>query len=342
MSAPQIAILATGLVTSVGLGAPATCAAMRAKLTNPSATRFIDSNGEPIMAHQVALQAPWRGIAKLARMAAMAIEECLVDVPKRRWRDIPLLLCVAETDRPGRPEGLDDLLFAEIESTLGARFSAASVVVPHGRVAVAVALAQARAMIHERQAAQAVVAAVDSLVRWPTLIRYQQQDRLLMTGNSNGFMPGEGAGALRVGKPTGDALLACTGFGFAMEQAHIESEQPLRAEGLSQAIRAALAEAGCRMHDMDLRIADLSGEQYYFKEAALAVSRTLRQRKAEFDIWHPSECTGEAGAVAGAAMIALADAACRKGFSAGPRTLAHMANDDGRRAAVTLHYRAAA
>ena len=70
-----IAIHKTGLVTSVGLTAPASCAAFRAKLTNPTETRFIDSGGEWIMAHQVALEQPWRGLTKLARMAAMAIDE---------------------------------------------------------------------------------------------------------------------------------------------------------------------------------------------------------------------------------------------------------------------------
>ena len=62
MSAPThgqpLAIGRTGLVTSVGLSAPAACAAIRAKLTNPSETRFIDSHGEWIMAHQVPLDAP--------------------------------------------------------------------------------------------------------------------------------------------------------------------------------------------------------------------------------------------------------------------------------------------
>ena len=51
----------------------------------------------------------------------------------------------------------------------------------------------------------------------------------------------------------------------------------MRADGLATAIKGALADAGCEMHDMDYRITDLSGEQYYFKEAALALSRTLRQ-----------------------------------------------------------------
>ena len=96
------------------------------------------------------------------------------------------------------------------------------------------------------------------------------------------------------------------------------------------------------MHDMDFRITDNSGEQYYFKEAALALSRTLRVRKEEFDIWHPAECTGETGAAAGLAIICDAKAACEKRYTKGSNILAHMANDAGQRAALTLKHRAAA
>lgn len=337
-SAP-IAILKTGLVTSVGLTAPTSCAAIRAKLTNPSETRFIDSGGEWIMAHQVALEQPWRGLAKLSKMAAMAIVEALADVPKDEWVQIPLLLCVAEPERPGRLDGLDDRLFHDIQAELGASFAPPSAIVAHGRVGVAVALAQARKLL-AGGCARVLVAATDSLLTWPTLSHYEREDRLLTARNSNGFMPGEGAGALLVGAGEGQAgELVCTGIGFGREAAHIDSGEPLRAEGLSLAIKAALTDAGSAMHDMDYRITDLSGEQYYFKEAALALSRTLRQRKEEFDIWHPAECTGEQGAASGLAVVALADAACRKAFTKGPNILAHMANDAGQRAALSLQFR---
>ena len=126
----------------------------------------------------------------------------------------------------------------------------------------------------------------------------------------------------------------CTGIGFGVESAPIGSGEPLRAEGLTQAIKACLADAGCQMHDVDFRITDLSGEHYYFKEAALALSRTLRQRKEEFDIWHPAECTGEIGAAAGITVIALAQAAAEKGYAKGPRVMAHWANDGGQRCAA--------
>ena len=342
MTGMPIAILKTGLVTSVGLTAPSTCAAIRAKLMNPSETRFIDSGGEWIMAHQVMLEQPWRGLVKLTKMAAMAIDEALADVPKDEWVHIPMLLCVAEADRPGRLDGLDDRLFQDIQAELGARFAPQSAILAHGRLGVAVALAQARTLL-AGGCARVLVAATDSLLTWPTLSHYEREDRLLTARNSNGFMPGEGAGALLVGAGERQAgELVCTGIGFGREAAHLDSGEPLRADGLSVAIKGALADAGCAMHDMDFRITDLSGEQYYFKEAALALSRTLRQRKEEFDLWHPAECTGEQGAAAGLAVVALADAACRKAFTKGPNILAHMANDAGQRAALSLLFRGGA
>jgi 3-oxoacyl-[acyl-carrier-protein] synthase-1 len=341
MAAQTLAIQRTGLVCSVGLGSPAACAAIRAKLTNPVDTRFMDANGEWIVAHEVPTEQPWRGLDKLARMAALAIEECLQDLPREDWSTIPLLLCVAERERPGRTDGLDDQLFERVQQVLGTRFAADSSVVAHGRVGSAVALAAARTLLQQGKADRVVVAATDSLLTWPTLSAYERGERLLTARNSNGFMPGEAAGALLLGRPSQQAELRCSGIGFGVEAAHIDSGEPLRADGLSAAIRQALSDAGKQPHEMDFRITDVSGEQYYFKEAALALSRTLRVRKDAFDIWHPAESIGETGAVAGVAMLSVAEHACRKGYSIGPSILAHMANDSGQRAAAVLHYVAA-
>ena len=92
-------------------------------------------------------------------------------------------------------------------------------------------------------------------------------------------------------------------------------------------------------HEMDFRVTDNSGELYYFKEAALALSRTLKKRKEEFDIWHPAECTGEIGAASGVVVITTVRIACLKGYAKGPNVLAHWANDDGQRAALALRFR---
>jgi 3-oxoacyl-[acyl-carrier-protein] synthase-1 len=342
MNAPPsfpLAVQAVGLITSVGLDAETSCAAFRAKLTNPTPTRFMSEAGEWIMAHQVPLAAAWRGRARLVHMAALAVEDALRALPRAKWSNLPLLLCVAEAERPGRLSGLDGSLLPMIEALLNVRFAPHSGVIAQGRVGVAVALAQARVLCQQHRCEHVLIVTTDSYLSWPTLRHFEAQDRLLSPLNANGFMPGEGAGALLVGAPRqGRHELVCTGLGFAREPAHYDSGEPLRGDGLSQAIKAALADAGRAMHDMDFRVTDVSGEQFYFKEAALALSRTLRVRKEEFDIWHPAECTGEIGASAGATMLALTEAACRKGYSKGQRILAHMANDAGQRAAITLEH----
>jgi 3-oxoacyl-[acyl-carrier-protein] synthase-1 len=335
-----LAILGTGLVTAVGQSAPASCAAFRAKISNATETRFIDSAGDWIMAHQVELAQPWRGLVKLAKMAAMSIEEALQHLPRAQWTTLPLILCVAEKERPGRLDGLDESLFELIEAELGLHFAAESAIVAHGRVSTAVALQGARRLLLNGATHEVLIAAADSLVSWETLSRYEQDSRLLTPENSNGFIPGEGAGALRIGPGTSASDFACLGVGFSIETAHIDTEEPLRGEGMAAALRATLDEAGVAIHDVAYRIADVAGEHYYFKESALALQRLLRQRRVEFDIWHPAECTGELGAASGPSAIALAYAAHRKCFAMGPSVLAHWANDGGQRAAALFSGRA--
>jgi 3-oxoacyl-[acyl-carrier-protein] synthase-1 len=272
----------------------------------------------------------------LRRAVVLAIEECLEDVPRSDWPLIPLLLCVAEPERPGRPEGLDSTLLSEIQEELGESFAPESIVISRGRTGAVVALERARHMLYERNTYRVLVAGTDSLLNAETLDYYQRQDRLLTSTNSNGFMPGEAAGALLMARPIQRGRLSCAGIGFGVERSTINSEQPLRAHGLSQAIRNALAEAGCEMRDIDMRVTDLSGEHYYFKEAALALGRTLRGRRNNVALWHPAECVGETGAAAGFIALAVAEAACRKGYATGPGILGHFADDGGQRAAVVL------
>jgi 3-oxoacyl-[acyl-carrier-protein] synthase I len=339
VSAQPLALVNAGLVTSVGLSAPAACAAIRAGLTNPVQTEFIDASGEPIMSHAVPLERPVRGRAKLAQMAAMVLDECLSRVSQADREQIPLLLCVAERTRPGRLDGLEDELFAEVCELLDSRFSTASGVIPHGRVSAAVALLQARKILYESDVSAVLIGAVDSLLYWPTLRVFETQRRLLTNGNSNGFIPAEAASAVLVSRPGAGARLSIEGLGFATESAGIETEEPFRAEGLRRAMLQALQDAGLEPHDVDFRITDISGEQYYFKEAALAVSRTLRRRKEQIDIWHPAECIGEVGCAIGPAMLAVAEASGRKDYAPGPTMLVHASNDAGQRAAIVARYR---
>ena len=335
---PLLSIIASGMVTGVGLNAPASCAAIRCGVNASEETRFIDEGGEWIMGVRVPLSQPWRGRSKLVQMVVPAIQECLEPFPDLSIEHLPLLLCVAEEDRPGRLAGLDGTLLMEIQVEIGQKFHESSALIPKGKVGIVAALRQAEQVIDSENVGACIIAGVDSLLIAETLKAYEEEGRLLNSKNSDGFIPGEAGTAVLVTKTlkTMEPSLHCLGMGFGQEEATENSGQPLKAEGLMTAIREACTNANRDIGETDFRVTDLSGEQYYFKEAALALTRILRTRKEEYDIWHPADCVGEVGAAIGPAMLSVLLAAYRKGYSLGSTALAHFGNVDGARAAVVI------
>jgi len=341
MTAHPLAIVGSGMVTGVGLTAPASCAAIRCAIDNFQETRFMDSGGEWIMGSGVELEQPWRGVSKLSKMLASALRECASSVPDFRLDQVPILLCLAEKDRPGRFDDLNNQVYIETQKELGISFHEKSAIIDQGRVSVAIALKHAQQMIYEQEISCLIIAGVDSLLVGPSLSSFEERERLMTKNNSDGFIPGEAAAAVIVKAPhkSGEPQLFCTGIGYGNEESTVDSENiPMRAEGMVQAIRNALTEADCDMGETDYRITDISGEQYAFKEAALALLRILRQRKAFYDIWHPADCIGEVGAAIGPVILSVLLAAMRKNYSEGNKVLAHLGNDEGKRAAVILSY----
>lgn len=334
-----IEIRASGMMTSVGLGAPASCAAIRCAIDRFEETRFLDRGGEWLVGASVPLDEPARGREKLLRLATRAIRECLDSADVAKTEAMPLLLCLAEEDRPGRLEGLDDSFLAELSQRVGTRFHRTSRVFSDGRVAGALALEQARAYL-ERGCPGVLIGGVDGFLVAPTLAAYEARRRLLTSQHSDGFIPGEGAAAVLVGPPGQgkEGALLCRGIGVAEERATVESEEPLKGDGLAQALTRALADAGFSFTDVDYRLAGVSGEQYFFKEAALALARAVRVPKQAFPIWHPADCVGEIGAAIVPCVLAVALAAARKGYAPGRGVLCHFSADDARRAAFVLRH----
>jgi 3-oxoacyl-[acyl-carrier-protein] synthase-1 len=335
-----VTVLGSGMMTGVGLTSPAACAAMRAAVDHFTETRFMNTAGEWVIGCPVPLDPPWRGRTKLAHLAASAIRECLAFTGDAKPAAIPLLLCIAEKERPGRFDGLDDQLLPEVQNLLGVRFHARSCVIPSGRVGGAVAVEQARSLIHGERLPRCLIAGADTFLVGPTLAAYESRQRLLTAENSNGFIPGEAGAAVLLGPPGsgGPAELRCLAVGFGRERATVESEEPLRGDGLAAAFRALHEDGGVTLEDADYRYTDCNGEQYGFKQDRLAIMRTLRKLKARFDHLHPADSIGEVGAAVGPCVLGLALAAAQKGYAPGRGVLCHFGNDDGERAALLLRY----
>jgi 3-oxoacyl-[acyl-carrier-protein] synthase-1 len=333
---PRLSIRAVGMASPVGLDAPASIAALRARLDGFQETRFVARGGDWLIGAEVPLAEPWRGVPRLARLVLGPIRECLAAAPGKRARDLPLLVAVAEPERPGRLAGLERELQGELEAALDGPLHPESRFVAQGRVGVASAVRRASELLAAGRAEQVIVAGVDGWLAAETLRVLDERHRLLTPRNSNGFIPGEAAAALLVTAPDAAAPLHLVAAGFGVEPAAIESGEPLRGEGLAAAFRQALAAAGIPMARVGWRIGTMSGEQYWFKEHDLAVARLLRGRHEAVDLWHPADGIGETGAASLACCLVLAFEAARKGWAPGDPVLVAAANDDGRRAALLL------
>jgi 3-oxoacyl-[acyl-carrier-protein] synthase-1 len=328
------------MVTGVGITAASTCAAIRSKINRFEETRYVDSAGEWIMGSSAPLEQPWRGRGRLVQMVAPAIRDCLGAIKNVPYASVPLLLCVAENDRPGRMDGLDDELLTEVLAELDVWLHPRSRVIAQGQVGGAVAVDLACKLILDERLPLCLVAGVDSFLVGLTLTAYEERERLLTSENSNGYIPGEAGTAILLGPPDPEAnqQLLCQGVGFGTEKATIESEEPLRADGMLQALRAACEAADSSWDDLDYRLTDLNGEQYKFKEASLTLTRFCRKPKKEFETWHPADCVGEIGAAIVPCVLGVALDAARKQYAPGKGVLCHFGSDDGARAALILRH----
>ena len=330
-------ISACGLTTPVGIGFEASTAALHAGIDNFQETRYVDDDGNRIFGAQVELEnALLFGTERLEEMLRL----CLLDLMKRvddlDLTKTPIFCGLPELERSGREIFVDDQLLTSLERILDTELDPRSRLIPQGRVAGGVGLFHARNLLQQGEADHAIVVGVDSLLSPATLESFIESDRLLNGDNTDGFIPGEAAGALLVSRKSGTADLQLRGMGFAHDDVTITSEAPMLGDAMFNAFHAALQEANTGWEHIDYRIADVSGEQYFFKEASLALMRSMHVHKDAFEFWHPADSIGEIGAAVIPVSIAMACMAAKKNYAPGRNALIHASSDDGRRVAMVI------
>lgn len=312
----------TGMICSVGLTAESACAAMRAGIANFQASSYLDNQGEPIIGAMVpGLPSDMKRGERLGELLAMALTDCLKDKASQSLKNIPILVGLAEPDRPGGGAGLADEIFARMNGKLGVRFHPQlSRTIAAGHTSGFQGLRIAREYFKNTDVSACIVCGVDSYINASSLLWLDRHQRLKTVENSDGVIPGEGATAVLVTKqlnPRGGENIQIIGLGFAVEKATHLNEEPMLGLGLAQAARSALDEVGLQYHQIDLRISDVTGESYGFKEQALVEGRLLRVRKEEIPIWHSADSCGDIGAAVGLSELVIAFYAIKKNYVPG-------------------------
>ena len=335
-------IVAAGMVCSVGLTAESACAAIRARVAQFEELPYLDSRVKPIVGAVVpGLDEGLTRLERLSALLAAAVSDCVGSSPAVSWSKVPLLLGLAEPERPGSGAVAAESIRGEVEWQLGVAFHPQySRSFPRGHVSGMVALDAARVLLRSGHVPACLVAGVDSFVNAHALRWLEASGRLKTEENSDGIIPGEASAAVLVrprGEPGDGTTASVMGIGFASEQATVLSEDPLLGLGLTAAVRSALAESGLALHQIDFRLSDVTGEQYGFREQALMLARLVRIRREALPIWHCTDSIGDTGAAASVCQLVIARQAFRRGYAPGPYALCCASSVTGERGASVLN-----
>jgi 3-oxoacyl-[acyl-carrier-protein] synthase I len=333
-------ITGTGMVCPIGLSAASACAAKRAGISALADLPYHDNAGEPIVGGAVpGLNWTLPRASRLLKLLTKGLTDLLNGQPDVRWDQVPLLVGLAEPGRPGGGADLGPLIVERVGEELGLQFHPKhSRAFPSGHTAGFEALREARDLLQQGRVPGCVVCGVDSFLNAAALLWLDRDYRLKTPANRDGVIPGEAAAAVLVqARPSAATAAEVIGLGFGKEQAPILSEEPLLGCGLADAARSALAEANLGLHEMDMRLSDVTGELYGFKELPLVEGRLMRMvRKEAQPLWHWAEAIGDSGAAAGVAQLVLADQAFRKGYAPGQRAICLTSSVAGERAVAVL------
>lgn len=320
----ELAIAAVGLCCPVGLTAPTACAAMRAGISRFDELDYVDEGGEPLYGARVSVIEDARADRRCAALLSCA----LTDLRRGAWAELvercPAILVTAG-NRP------------RIERALIEVMPCPPIAIVRGGPGVdLVALEQAAALLRADRAKHVLVCAADSSVNARALLSLREHGRLRADGNPQGVLPGEAAACLLLERATSTGMSSVVSLGVAHELATLDNNLALRATGLSEAMRQALAAANCELHDVDWRLANHGDEHFFVKEHSLALARLLERPKAALPLWQPSELIGDVGVAAGLTQIIWATQAWARAYAPGRTVLCACSDPEGRRSAVVV------
>src|SRR5437867_10175279 len=116
-------VSAVGMACPVGLSASAACAAMRAGVATFRELPYYGNDGQPIVGCIIpGLSVDLRREERLVAMLTMSIRDCL----QRDWAavttTIPILIGVAENERPGASIMFAGKIISRVQDALGRGF----------------------------------------------------------------------------------------------------------------------------------------------------------------------------------------------------------------------------
>ncbi|WP_311751403.1 3-oxoacyl-ACP synthase [Proteus columbae] len=329
-----LSIVSAGVCIPIGTEIYSATAAIRSGLDHFRETHFRDTLNHPIIGSLLYDCQIW-GPARLIALLNKVIDDSLANITINK-ENIVICLLLPEEERPGiYPQWL-----SMVTNTILPRFHKSSIALYRGKAGIGEALPFLQQILSEQSTNVALLVGCDSYFNAETIRYCTNTNRLLHSENSNGFIPGEGAASV-VFTLTNNSKECVTilGFDTQLESAHIlQTKLPLRVKGLSNAIEQACRHSDLLLHDTQFYISDANGETFYFKEIALAITRTLKEKVEHYPHYLIAKSVGETGAASSVIMLAILSEWMKHPEGPGNTGLIISSADGGERTAIILQY----
>jgi 3-oxoacyl-[acyl-carrier-protein] synthase-1 len=175
------------------------------------------------------------------------------------------------------------------------------------------------------------------------LARLSRQRRLYSSENTDGVLPGEGAGFVALLEPAGarrvglSARAQLVALGTGHDKARPDNhESAFEAAGLTLAVRRATETLRAHGQRVGWQFNDLACEAYRLSEWISVMTRTQAIWEEPQVSEAPAQRLGNLGAATVPVQLALATEAWRRGYAPHSRLLCFAGSDDGFRVAVSV------
>jgi 3-oxoacyl-[acyl-carrier-protein] synthase-1 len=341
-------ILAIGMITPIGLHAASAAAAARAGVSRVRESRIYGKHYEP---HRMAavpeemlpnLEPPLEAVSmtaahsRMLRLAGAALQQV---VPLASPAPPALFLGLPEA-RPGEPDVVGPSFLAHLATQAQMQIDPSSKLRREGSAAGLFALFDALSHLRARKAEFVIAGGVDTFRDLRRLCTLDAENRLLIHGVMEGFVPGEGASVLVLAtpayarhlsaKPLARLVAAATGS----EPGHRYSSQPYKGEGLAATFQELFA-AAHSTPTVRCVYAGFNGENLPAKEWGVAHLRSSARIAIDAAIEHPADCIGDTGAAIGPIMLGFGAIGIQKSYRRAP-CLVWCTSDREPRAAALL------
>jgi 3-oxoacyl-[acyl-carrier-protein] synthase I len=341
----ELAITGIGMLTPVGLSAPATLHSIRSGITRLTLQRYPDRLQKWVTGAVIPVWLPYGRERRLGVLALRAMQAALdaagiAHTDAEEMRATGVIFAVPESVRPAYRFPTRPVWNELTAGRNGFQHLGAVEVIAGGACSALLALTRVEEVMRAKRLARCLIGGIDTQLQLRTIRWHEDNRRLKCSYVVDGLIPGEGACFLVV-EPEHQAvrrgtrpLARVASVSIEREHAPILSDQPNTAGALTGALRKSLDEAGISAAGVGMVWSDLNGESYRAREWAFSEIRLGFTTATE--LMHPADCYGDVGAATDASLLALAAMSHLTNWADGKPLVVFAGSEAGLRGAAVI------